>query len=55
MLFNLDMGVQGFPGDFKLNWNFLGDSDGSQCYWDGTQGFWKGQIEALSGPDRQGG
>ena len=29
----------------------LWDSDWSQYYWDGNQGFWKGQIAVLSGPD----
>ena len=33
-----------------LNWTegFWGDSDGSR---NGNQGFWKGQISVLSGPD----
>ena len=45
------MGVWGFPVGLKLNWRFLGDSDGSQYDWYGNQGFWKSQIAGLSGPD----
>ena len=45
------MGEWGFPVGLKLNRRILGHSDGSQYYWDGNQGFWKGQIAVLSGPD----
>ena len=43
------MGVWGFT--VGLNWRVLEDSDGSQYYWDGNQGFLKGQIAVLSGSD----
>ena len=68
MVYNLYMGVWGFPVGLTLNWRVPGDSLGSQYYWDGNQGFWKGQIAVLNGPyvakdlftvlkvlDRQGG
>ena len=45
------MRAWGFTVGLKLNWSVLEDSDGSQYYWDGNQGFWKGQIAVLSGPD----
>ena len=45
------MGVWGFTVGLKLNWRVLEDSDGSQYYWYGNQGIWKGQIDVLSGPD----
>ena len=41
----------GFTVGLKLNWRALEDYDGSQYYWDGNQGIWKGQIDVLSGPD----
>ena len=45
------MGVWGFPVGLKLNWRFLGDSDGSQYDGYGNQGFWKNQTAVLSGSD----
>ena len=45
------MGAWGFTVGLKLDWRVLWDSDGSQYYWDGNEGFWKGQIAVLSGPD----
>ena len=45
------MGVWVFTVGFKLNWRIVGDSDGSQYYWDGNQVFWKGQNAAVGGPD----
>ena len=51
MLFNLNMGCEGSHWVFFFNWRVLRHSDGSQYYWDGNQGFWKGQIVVLGGPD----
>ena len=47
----LNNAVWGFTVGFRLNWTVLVELNGFKYFWDGYQGFWKGQIVVLSGPD----